>query len=102
MSSGSFRPGKRPAASAKRSRRKSATDWAHLAGESDRGIDLSDIPRLGPEFWRNATLRMPHRKASVTLRIDQDILSWFRGAGRGYQTRINAVLRSYMQAAAKA
>jgi uncharacterized protein (DUF4415 family) len=102
MLSGSFRPERRPRTSAKRLRRKSATDWTHLAAESDSGIDFSDIPRLGPKFWRRAVLRMPHRKASVTLRIDQDVLSWFRGTGRGYQTRINAVLRSYMQAAAKA
>jgi len=42
---------------------------------------------------------MPQRKESITLRLDQDVLAWFRAMGRGYQTRINAVLKSYMEAA---
>jgi uncharacterized protein (DUF4415 family) len=76
----------------------SATDWDFLADESDAGIDFSDIARLGPDFWRRAKLRMPAKKQSVTLRLDQDVLQWFRRPGRGYQTRINAVLRSYIAA----
>jgi len=87
--------------SGKNSRRKSATDWDFLASESEKGIDLSDIPRLGPDFWRKATLRMPQTKESITLRIDRDVLAWFRNLGCGYQTRINAVLRSYVQAVKK-
>ena len=87
--------------SGKRSREKSATDWNFLASESDAGIDYSDIPKLGPDFWREAVLRMPTKKASVTLRLDQDVLQWFRRPGRGYQTRINAVLRSYVTASAR-
>jgi len=87
--------------SAKNSKKKSRTDWAFLADDSDEGIDYSDIPKLGPEFWKNATLRMPQKKASITLRLDPDVLAWFRLSGRGYQTRINAVLRSYVQAAGK-
>ena len=78
--------------------KKSGTDWAFLASESDYGIDFSDIPRLTPDFWKKARVRMPQRKASITLRLDQDVLAWFRALGRGYQTRINAVLRSYAQA----
>lgn len=85
--------------SAKSSKSKSGTDWDYLASESDAGIDRSDVPRLGPEFWRKAALRMPRRKESITLRLDQDVLAWFRAMGRGYQTRINAVLKSYMEAA---
>ncbi|MBM4044992.1 MAG: BrnA antitoxin family protein, partial [Planctomycetes bacterium] len=54
------------------------------------------------DFWRRAALRMPRKKESVTLQLDHDVLSWFRGLGRGYQTRINAVLRSYVKAATKA
>jgi uncharacterized protein (DUF4415 family) len=87
--------------SGKNSRRKSATDWKYLASETDKGIDLSDIPKLGPDFWRKATLRMPQKKESITLRLDRDVVMWFRSLGRGYQTRINAVLRSYAQAARK-
>jgi uncharacterized protein (DUF4415 family) len=74
----------------------SATDWEFLASESDAGIDFSDIARLGPDFWRRAKLRMPAKKQSVTLRLDHDMLQWLQRPGRGYQTRINAVLRSYI------
>jgi uncharacterized protein (DUF4415 family) len=87
--------------SGKNSRRNSATDWDFLASESDAGIDFSDIAKLGPDFWRRAKLRMPAKKQSVTLRLDQEVLQWFRRPGRGYQTRINAVLRSYVAANAR-
>jgi len=87
--------------SGKNSKRKSATDWKYLASKTDKGIDFSDIPKLGPDFWRKATLRMPQKKESITLRLDRDVVMWFRSLGRGYQTRINAVLRSYAQAARK-
>lgn len=83
------------------SKKRSATDWTFLASESDNGIDFSDIPRLGPDFWRKAKLRMPQKKESITLRLDPDVVAWFRKSGRGYQTRMNAVLRSYVQAARK-
>lgn len=82
---------------AKSSKKKSGTDWKFLASQSDQGIDVSDIPRLGPEFWRKAVPRMPRPKDSVTIRLDHDLVKWLKSLGRGYQTRINAVLRSYMQ-----
>ena len=55
----------------------------------------ADIPSLG---WVNARLVMPQRKESVHLRVDPDVLAWFRRGGPGYLTRMNAVLRSYMEA----
>jgi uncharacterized protein (DUF4415 family) len=55
----------------------------------------ADIPNLD---WANARLIMPERKESVHLRIDPDVLAWFRLGGKGYLTRMNAVLRSYMDA----
>ena len=64
----------------------------------DEDIDYSDVPELGEDFFRNAVLRMPETKAVVTVRLDRDVLEWFKGQGRGYQTRINAVLRKYMEA----
>jgi uncharacterized protein (DUF4415 family) len=84
---------------ARNSRKKSGTDWQYLKDESDEGIDFSDIPRLGPEFWKKAELRLPQKKESLTLRLDHDVVAWFRSAGRGYQTKMNAVLRSYMRSA---
>ena len=49
------------------------------------------------EFWKNATIVWPRKKAVVTMRLDRDLLDWFRRQ-RGYQTRINAILRAYMSA----
>lgn len=50
------------------------------------------------DFWRDARVVMPHGKSSVHLRIDTDVLAWFKAQGRGHLTRMNAVLRSYMEA----
>jgi uncharacterized protein (DUF4415 family) len=49
------------------------------------------------EFWKNATVVLPRPKAAVTIRLDADLLDWFRRQ-KGYQTRINAILRAYMKA----
>jgi uncharacterized protein (DUF4415 family) len=83
---------------AKNSKNKSGTDWRFLTTQSDEGIDFSDIPRLGPDFWKRAVLRLPQKKESLTLRLDHDVVAWFRRTGRGYQTKMNAVLRSYVTA----
>jgi uncharacterized protein (DUF4415 family) len=64
----------------------------------DKEIDVSDIPPLDETFFKNAVLRMPEKKRAVSLRLDSDVLAWFRRQGQGYQTKINAVLRLYMQA----
>jgi len=63
----------------------------------DKDIDFSDIPELGPEFFAEATL-WQGRKQQITLRLDPDILSFFRKHGKGYQTNINIVLRKYVEA----
>ena len=60
-------------------------------------IDLSDIPETDAAFWAGAELRLPQNKKGVFLRIDPEILEWFKEKGRGYQTRINAVLRRYVE-----
>lgn len=75
----------------------SKTDWSRLAQQSDRDIDTSDIPELGEDFFREAELRVP-AKQTVTIRLDSDVLAWFKEQGAGYQTRINQLLRQYMQA----
>ena len=63
---------------------------------------MSDIPAIPPEMFARAIVRhglQPAlRKAQLTVRIDSDVLSWFRGQGRGYQTRINAILKAYKEA----
>lgn len=74
----------------------SKTDWKRLAEMEDKDIDTSDIPELDDAFFRNAELHVPP-KQPVTLRLDADVLTWFKSQGQGYQTRINKLLRSYME-----
>ena len=64
---------------------------------SDKEIDYTDIPETDKAFWAKAELRLPQAKKGVYLRIDQDLLDWLKRQGPGYQTRINAILRSYME-----
>jgi uncharacterized protein (DUF4415 family) len=73
-------------------RGESRTDWERLRREP--GIELDEA------FWRNARVVMPAsgNKKSVHLRVDADVLDWFRAQGRGYLTRMNAVLRAYYEA----
>lgn len=82
----------------KNTKKKSGTDWKRLEKMTDTEIDVSDIPPLDESFFKKATVRMPQPKKAVSLRLDSDILDWFKEQGRGYQTKINAILRVYMQA----
>ncbi|MBN2116535.1 MAG: BrnA antitoxin family protein [Anaerolineales bacterium] len=78
---------------------KSRTDFERLAKMRDEDIDLSDAPEITPEMFAKAIVRRglkPRTKKQVTLRIDSDVLEWYRKQGRGYQTRINLLLRAYM------
>jgi uncharacterized protein (DUF4415 family) len=63
----------------------------------DAGIDYSDIPPLGKEFLKKAMVPWPPAKQQLTIRLDTDVLAWLRAVGRGYQTRINRILRSAME-----
>lgn len=60
-------------------------------------IDYSDIPELGDEFFSKATTAWPPAKKQLTVRIDEDVLEWLRSTGKGYQTRINHILRAAME-----
>ena len=86
----------------KSKRRTGGTDWNKLRGMSDatirKGIEADpDVRPTDEAFWKDAKVVLPSRKAVVTMRLDADLLEWFRQQ-RGYQTRINAILRSYMKA----
>lgn len=72
-------------------------DLRALAEMKDSEIDLSDIPEVTD--WSGAMIGRFYRprKEPVTLRLDADVLAWFKRNGRGYQTRINAVLREEME-----
>ncbi|MCY3830283.1 MAG: BrnA antitoxin family protein [Rhodospirillaceae bacterium] len=69
-----------------------------IASVDDRDIDFSDIPELDAAFWREAELVRPDRTERITLRVKRSVLDHFRALGRGYQTRINRVLESYVKA----
>jgi uncharacterized protein (DUF4415 family) len=67
----------------------------------DQDIDFSDIPPMTPEMFAKAVVRAGLKptppKEQITLRLDADVLQWFRAQGAGYQRQINALLRAYMQ-----
>lgn len=78
------------------------TDRSRLDNLKDEDIDFSDIPPLSAEDFARSVVREglkpPSGKCQVTLRVDADVLAWFRKQGKGYQTRINQLLRAYMEA----
>ncbi len=67
-------------------------------GEDKTRADAPEAESLGAEFWKNARVRMPAGKTSVHLRVDTDIVEWFKTRGKGHLTRMNAVLRAYVDA----
>jgi uncharacterized protein (DUF4415 family) len=80
------------------------TDWDRLRNLSDAEVRRAaesdpDARPTDAEFWKNARLVIPEAKQTITIRLDADLLAWLRRK-RGYQTRINAVLRTYMDASA--
>lgn len=93
----------RDAGTGKKSKTKrSSTDWAKLRRMSSsrirRGIASDpDVHATDESFWKDAKVVLPEPKVMVTMRLDHDLLTWFRQK-RGYQTQINAILRAYMKA----
>ncbi len=63
---------------------------------SDSAINTSDIPELDERFWENAQMVKPITKKAISIRLDSDVLDWFKKQGKGYQSIINTVLRSYI------
>jgi uncharacterized protein (DUF4415 family) len=80
------------------------TDWRRLDKRTDAEIrraiksDPDAAPELNAAWFRSAKLVVPEPKEAVSIRLDRDVMEWFRRQGRGYQTRINAVLRTYVEA----
>jgi len=75
---------------------------AAVASMPDEQIDYSDAPYLPDAVWMKVADLMPDTKKQITLRIDADVIDFFKHTGRRYQTRINAVLRAYVDAHKKA
>jgi len=83
-------------------RRKGKTDWARLDAMTDEEIDASiandpDWEEFKDIDWSKAVLVIPPKKKAISIRVDEDVLDYFKKEGPGYQRRMNAVLRSYMQ-----
>lgn len=76
--------------------------WERLKNMTDDEIDTSDIPDTDPAFWANARVVYPENKSAISMRVDDDILAWFKAQGKGYQTRMNAVLKAYVEAQRRA
>lgn len=87
-------------------RRKGKTDWARFDAMTDEEVEASiandpDWAELRDIDWADAVLVMPVKKRAISIRVDEDVLNFFKSQGEGYQRRMNAVLRSYMQQKAK-
>lgn len=80
------------------------TDWERLKKRTDKEIresvsaDPDAAPIVSADWFRQAALLEPQPKRAVSIRLDEDVLEWFKQRGKGYQTRINAVLRAYVEA----
>jgi uncharacterized protein (DUF4415 family) len=70
---------------------------AKIDRQTDQQIDYSDIPPLGDEFMTRAAMPWPPEKKQLTIRLDEDVLRWLKSLGKGYQTRINHILRVAME-----
>jgi uncharacterized protein (DUF4415 family) len=85
--------------------RKGKTDWARFDALTDEDIAkaVANDPDAVPidVDWSDAVLVIPAKKKAISIRVDEDVLDYFKRQGEGYQRRINAVLRSYMQQKAK-
>ncbi len=79
-------------------RKSISSDLKRVDKIKEEEIDYSDIPSLDESFFDKEIVTLPHKKDSVTLRIDHDVLEFFKHQGRGYQTLINAVLKTYAYA----
>ena len=86
--------------------RKGKTDWARFDALTDEEVEAAiandpDWEEFRDIDWSDAVLVMPPKKKAISIRVDEDVLDFFKREGQGYQRRINAVLRSYMQQKAK-
>ena len=80
---------------------RSRTNLSKLSKKTDKGISYKDSPATTREFWEDATVFMPQHKIHLSLRLDEDIVNYFKKQGAGYQSRINAVLKAYVNSHAR-
>ena len=85
-----------------RRRGESKTDWARVDAMTEEELEASiDWEEEGEFDWSTVQVGIPGPKRQLTVRLDQDVIDWFKAQGAGYQTRMNAVLRSYVEAQKK-
>ena len=72
------------------------SDLARIDRMKDKDIDYSDIPALDNSFFTRPTVQWPPVKEQITVRLDKDVLDWLKAYGKGYQTRMNRILRAVM------
>ena len=85
---------------AMRRRGESRSDWARVAAMTEQELEASiaaDPDDAREVDWTQAFVGMPPRKQDIHIRLDADVLGWFKGTGKGYQTRINNVLRAFVE-----
>ena len=80
------------------SKRSIKSDLKRIDAQGDQDIDYSDIPELDEDFFKKARVVVAPGKKQLTLRLDADVLEWMKAQGKGYQSRINAILRAYYEA----
>ena len=76
----------------------SGTDWARVDAMTNDEIDTSDIPPLTEEYLKRAQVRMPEKPITMHVQVDSDVLAWFKAQRDNYEQRVNAALRTYVEA----
>lgn len=76
---------------------KNETDWKALDAMTDSDIDYSDTPELSEKFWANAKLADPGNKVPISMRVDANMLAWYKAHGGRYQKLMHEVLKQYMR-----
>ncbi len=76
----------------------SETNWERIDRMSDEEIDTSDTPPLTDAFFKRAKLRTPRQAVAITVKVDPDVLAWFKAQGEDYERRMSAALRIYAEA----
>lgn len=80
------------------SKKPTKRELARLDAMTDDDIDYSDTPAFDEEFLRTVPMKFSPGKRPITVRVDTDVLEWMKSQGKGYQSRINAILRAYYEA----
>ena len=75
----------------------SSSDWERVKALKDEDIDTSDAPEWDASMFTNAKIQLPDQKKTISIRLDSDLIDWYKSQGKGYQTRMAAVLRLYKE-----